>query len=377
MLSSKDGVSENCDVWTCAEKAVDLWVYTILTKPPKKYPHQGCSNSKCWYCSRRTLEIWFKAHHRMLGLGRPLLEAIPYPHWGMHSTGRNIYDKHIWLVEYTPDGCNWEQISTISGLLMPWAMALGKNIQIATGYIILCEIQGRVFIIVYPPIVCHMCIQWVRPMYPKIIQNPLADCHRNCSPSKMVVFLGGVPPFRQNHQTNPGLVNLQITRTSSRGNLRINWSTEFTNPRLTWSGGCWVESTSGRICLSLSLGIVIPNMVHTNIWHHQPYQHWFTLSTLFLHLRWPKPEDIWVWQVSNRQGADPALLPLFHTSRPCAARKFGGRCRTTLAPAKRRHLLEDSTGGKKRPTICGGMPDTKGNQSQQSHVYNNYNHWPI
>jgi hypothetical protein len=48
-----------------------------------------------------------------------------------------------------------------------------------------------------------------------------------------------------------------------------------------------------------------------------------------------------------------------------------------LAPAKRRHLLEDSTGGKKRPTICGGMPDTKGNQSQQSHVYNNYNHWPI
>ena len=104
--------------------------------------------------------------------------------------------KHIWLVEYTPDGCNWEQISTISGLLMPWAMALGKNIQIATGYIILCEIQGRVFIIVYPPIVCHMCIQWVCPMYPKIIQNPLADCHRNCSPSKMVVFLGGVPPFR-------------------------------------------------------------------------------------------------------------------------------------------------------------------------------------
>ena len=69
-------------------------------------------------------------------------------------------------------------------------------------------------------------------------------------------------------QTNPGLVNLQFTRTSSRGNLRINWSTEFTNPRLAWSGGCWVESASCRIWLSLSLGIVIPNMVHTNIWHH-------------------------------------------------------------------------------------------------------------
>ena len=110
--------------------------------PPKKYPHQGCSNSKCWYCARRTLEIWFKAHHRMLGLGWPLLEAIPYPHWGMHSTGRNIYVSTF----------DWQSTrrtvatGSRSPLFRGWAMALGKNIQIATDYIILCEIQGRVFI---------------------------------------------------------------------------------------------------------------------------------------------------------------------------------------------------------------------------------------